>query len=146
MPRTAPLELVIDFVNSADPADAPHAIALREAMRGLIGAHSGRRVFPLDVATLNAAVVANQVRLRFTADGKVRLEPEATGPEGAIGRLMAALFACMEDPDWKRLKVCASPSCRKVFYDGSRNRSSRWCSMASCGNREKAKRFRAKPR
>jgi len=143
MPKTGAIELVIDFVNSADRASAPHTIALREAMRGVIGANSGGRVFPLDIATLNAAAVANRLRVRFTADGKAKLDAEALGPEGEMGRLVAALFAAMSDPEWKRVKVCARPTCRKVFYDRSRNHSSRWCSMASCGNREKAKRFRA---
>ena len=46
--------------------------------------------------------------------------------------------------DWKRLKLCGSATCRWAFYDQSRNRSSRWCAMASCGNRQKAKRFRAR--
>jgi predicted RNA-binding Zn ribbon-like protein len=59
-----------------------------------------------------------------------------------MGRLVAAVFSAMAEQDWKRLKLCGSSTCRWVFYDRSRNRSSRWCTMASCGNRQKAKRFR----
>src|SRR4029077_15708854 len=33
--------------------DLKHAIAVREAIRGVIGANSGGRVYPLDIATLN---------------------------------------------------------------------------------------------
>jgi len=44
--------------------------------------------------------------------------------------------------DWERLKLCDSDPCRWAFYDRSKNQSSRWCKMASCGNREKARRFR----
>ena len=140
------IDLVLDFVNSTDAADTPHALVLREAMRGVIGAQGRRLAFPIDVATLNAAVMASRLRFRFGSDGRARLEPEADGTEGDLGRLLAAFIAAMADPEWSRLKVCAQPSCRKVFFDRSRNRSSRWCSMASCGNREKAKRFRAKAR
>jgi len=59
-----------------------------------------------------------------------------------MGRIVATLYAAMEDPDWTRLKLCSSQSCRWAFYDRSKNHSSRWCTMASCGNREKARRFR----
>ena len=125
-------------------ADLRHSIAVREAVRGLIGANSGARVYPLDVATLNEAATASRLRARFGADGKARLEPEAGGVAGAMGRMVAAVFSAMAEEDWKRLKLCGSATCRWAFYDQSRNRSSRWCAMASCGNRQKAKRFRAR--
>ena len=113
-------------------------------MRGVIGANTGGVVFPLDVATLNSAASASRLRARFAGDGSARLEPEAQGVERAMGQLVAALFAAMGDPNWTRLRLCASRTCRWVFYDRSRNHSSRWCAMASCGNREKAKRFRGR--
>ena len=128
----------------AGAADLTHAIAVREAIRGVIGANSGAAVYPLDVATLNGAIAASRLRARFGSDGKARLEPEAQGVEGALGRIVAAVFAAMGEEDWKRLKTCGSHSCRWVFYDRSRNHSSRWCKMASCGNRQKAMRFRAR--
>jgi predicted RNA-binding Zn ribbon-like protein len=127
-------------------ADLKHAVAVREAIRGLIGANSGGRVYPLDVATLNEAATASRLRARFGADGKARLEPEAAGVAGAMGRVVAATFTAMADEDWRRLKLCGSPACRWAFYDRSRNHSSRWCAMASCGNRQKAKRFRQRAR
>ena len=127
---------------AADAGDLKHAIAVREAIRGVIGANSGARVYPVDVATLNEAIAASRLRARFGSDGKARLESEAEGVEGALGRIVAAVFAAMSEDDWTRLKVCDSRSCRWVFYDRSRNHSSRWCKMASCGNRQKAKRFR----
>ena len=126
----------------ADEADLRHAVAVREAIRGVIGANSGAAVYPVDVATLNGAVVASHVRVRFASDGKARLEPEAAGVDGALGRIVAAVFVAMGEEGWARLKTCDSHKCRWVFYDSSRNHSSRWCKMASCGNREKARRFR----
>ena len=33
-----------------------------------------------------------------------------------------------------------------AFYDRSKNRSGRWCSMDSCGNVEKARAFRERNR
>ena len=127
---------------AAEASDLKHAIALREAMRGLLGVNTGGTAYPLDVATLNEAAIASRLRPRFTSDGRPRLEPETSGVVGAMGRLVAACMRAMATDDWHRLKLCDRDACRWVFYDQSRNHSSRWCTMASCGNVEKATRFR----
>ncbi len=134
---------LLDGAQSVDASDLKHAIALREAIRAVIGVNSGSRVYPVDIATLNEAAAASGLHMRFGADGKPRLEPEATGVVAAMGRIVAAMYAAMEDEDWTRLKLCNSQACRWAFYDRSKNHSSRWCTMASCGNREKARRFRS---
>ena len=129
-----------------DESDLRHAVAVREAMRGVVGGNSGLTVYPVDLATLNEAASASRLRMRFGPGGKARLEPEASGAVGAIGRLVATLYSAMQEEDWERLKLCGSDSCRWAFFDLSRNHSSRWCTMASCGNREKARRFRRSKR
>ena len=134
---------LLDGSQHVDEPDLKHAIALREAIRAVIGANSGSKVYPVDIATLNEAAAASGLRMRFGVDGKPKLEPEATGVVAAMGRLVAAMYAAMEGEDWRRLKVCSSQTCRWAFYDRSKNHSSRWCTMASCGNREKARRFRS---
>jgi predicted RNA-binding Zn ribbon-like protein len=127
-----------------DDSDLTHAIAVREAMRAVIGGNNGRKVYPVEVATLNEAAGVSRLRMRFGRDGRARLEPETTGPVGAMGRLVAALYSAMQDESWDRLKLCTDDNCRWAFFDHSRNHSSRWCSMESCGNRAKARRFRQK--
>ncbi|MGB9466549.1 MAG: CGNR zinc finger domain-containing protein [Candidatus Acidiferrum sp.] len=52
----------------------------------------------------------------------------------AIARSAAELIA--EGPS-ARLRVCSNPSCGLFFYDTSRTRGRRWCSMSRCGNRHK---------
>jgi len=134
---------LIDVSQPVDASDLRHAVGLREAIRAVIGANTGSRVYPVDIATLNGAAVASGLRMRFGADGKPRLEPEVAGVVAAMGRIVATLYAAMDDENWTRLKLCSSQSCRWAFYDRSKNHSSRWCTMASCGNREKARRFRS---
>jgi len=135
---------LMDENQPVEEADAGHAVAVREAMRGLIGGNTGLPVYPVDAATLNEAASASRLRMRFGPDGKPRLEPEVGGVVGALGRLVGALYAATRDEQWSRLKLCGDPACRWAFYDLSRNHSSRWCDMASCGNRQKAKRFRSR--
>jgi predicted RNA-binding Zn ribbon-like protein len=134
---------LMETSHGVDDSDLRHAIALREAIRGVIGANSSAHVYPVDIATLNGAAAASGLRMRFGADGKPRLEPAVSGVVGSMGRIVATLYAAMEDESWSRLKLCGSQTCRWAFYDRSKNHSSRWCKMASCGNREKARRFRA---
>jgi predicted RNA-binding Zn ribbon-like protein len=46
----------------------------------------------------------------------------------------------------ERFRVCANDSCRWTFFDSSPTGRRRWCDMATCGNRAKAARHRAKAR
>ena len=43
-----------------------------------------------------------------------------------------------------RLRSCASPTCRDVFLDESRNRSRRYCDSRTCGNRLHVAAYRAR--
>ncbi|MFI9275737.1 CGNR zinc finger domain-containing protein [Kitasatospora sp. NPDC052896] len=45
-----------------------------------------------------------------------------------------------------RLRPCANPECRRFLIDHSKPNSARWCSMAICGNRMKARRHHHKSR
>lgn len=44
----------------------------------------------------------------------------------------------------QRLRSCASPDCRAVFIDLSRNRSRRYCDSRTCGNRLHVAAYRAR--
>jgi predicted RNA-binding Zn ribbon-like protein len=43
----------------------------------------------------------------------------------------------------ERVRECDNPECRWLFLDTSRNHTRRWCDMKICGNRMKARRFKA---
>lgn len=44
------------------------------------------------------------------------------------------------------LRACEKPDCRWLFLDTSKNHTRRWCDMKICGNRMKARRFKAQHR
>lgn len=126
---------------------AARARRVREALRMLLLANHDDE--PLDhtaIARLNAAAGDAALMLRFEEDGSSKLLPQASGPDGALGRLLAIVFSAMQHETWKRLKVCKRDRCRRAFYDHSKNHSSKWCSMAVCGNREKARAYRRRKR
>ena len=45
-----------------------------------------------------------------------------------------------------RLRECGNAECRWLFLDTSKNHTRRWCDMKICGNRMKARRFKAQRR
>jgi predicted RNA-binding Zn ribbon-like protein len=79
------------------------------------------------------------VEVRFGADGPWFISPAGSGVDGAIGVLLAIVARSLADGSWSRLKICHGHHCGWAFYDHSRNRSGRWCSMSVCGGREKAR-------
>jgi predicted RNA-binding Zn ribbon-like protein len=64
--------------------------------------------------------------------------------DDALARVTEPLVQELASGNPERLRVCANEMCRWVFYDESRAGQRRWCSMASCGNRAKAARHRAR--
>jgi predicted RNA-binding Zn ribbon-like protein len=126
----------------AAPADLHAARRLCEALRSLLAENSGMHVRKDAAVTLNRAAGRARLALQFEPAGRARLEPRASGVDGALGRLVAIAAAAMADGTWSRLKACRADDCRWAFYDHARNRSRQWCSMAVCGNRTKARSYR----
>jgi predicted RNA-binding Zn ribbon-like protein len=129
-----------------DEADRLRVVAVREALRRLLLSHNGVALDPDAVATLDAAARDAHVHVAFAPDGAARLEPARGGAEGAIGRLLAIVARAEAEGTWPRLKACAADTCLWAFYDRSRNRSRTWCAMSVCGNRAKARSYRARRR
>jgi predicted RNA-binding Zn ribbon-like protein len=61
--------------------------------------------------------------------------------DGILNPVIRSTADLLVSDTLKKLKMCANPSCRWFFWDGSRNQSRRWCDMKVCGNRAKARRF-----
>jgi predicted RNA-binding Zn ribbon-like protein len=128
--------------DSVSEGDLRLVIQVREALRALAFAnHEG---VPDDEAVrkLNRLAEGLRLTLRFEGDGRARLEPMLSGVDGAVAGILGIVYASMVDGTWPRLKACRRDTCQWVFYDHSKNRSSSWCSMSICGNREKARAYR----
>ncbi|MEU3003893.1 CGNR zinc finger domain-containing protein [Streptomyces sp. NPDC007020] len=66
---------------------------------------------------------------------------EVSSPPHARLAVEAVLaWAAAEERMPGRLRPCANAECRLFLLDRSRANRARWCSMAVCGNREKARR------
>jgi predicted RNA-binding Zn ribbon-like protein len=136
---------LLDRPARVSAGDHARAIALREAIRGLICAHAGLPHDPSAGRSVDEA--GRRAGLRPVLDDPyTRFESTASGVDAALGRIVAAIHAAIAEGTWSRLKACERDVCRWAFYDGSKNRSGHWCSMAVCGQREKNRRAYARRR
>jgi predicted RNA-binding Zn ribbon-like protein len=120
------------------PADLVTAVTVREGLRSALRAHAGHAVDPEAIEALNQALAP--VRPALTAGGWELVAPGGSAFDRALAGLLDAVRQSTEDGTWTRLKVCERDTCRWAFYDDSRNRVRRWCSMAGCGNHVKMRR------
>jgi predicted RNA-binding Zn ribbon-like protein len=127
-------------------ADLAATVELREALRAMLRVNDGHPIDPGAVEVLNRASRELPLRLRFSADGEPDLGPSPDGVRGALATMLASIALAKARGTWSRLKVCSADSCQWAFYDRSKNRSGRWCSMQVCGNRTKTRAYRARQR
>jgi predicted RNA-binding Zn ribbon-like protein len=120
------------------------ALRVREALRVIFSAIAADEAVPLDELERFNDELGRSLR-------QARVEPTDTGFDWAwaktdalesvlwpIARSAADLL--VSDTERAKVRECGASDCRWLFLDTSKNRSRQWCSMASCGNREKARR------
>jgi predicted RNA-binding Zn ribbon-like protein len=141
-------------------------IALREAVYHIFSAVA-HCVAPAqaDLDTLNAELAEASPYLRLvaaSADGRGCGAPGGEGPGGdtpgfawvwtevedhltsLLWPVARSATELLTSPQLPRLRECAGEACGWVFLDRTKNASRRWCDMAECGNRAKARRYRAR--
>jgi predicted RNA-binding Zn ribbon-like protein len=111
-----------------------------------MGANNGEPLDPATIDLLNRTAARAKVVAAFDDQASWRIEPASDGVDRALGQMLASVFRAMSEGSWNRVKACGNPDCRWAFHDSSKNRSGRWCDMASCGNRMKARAFRERER
>jgi predicted RNA-binding Zn ribbon-like protein len=124
--------------------DFTRAIELREALRALLMANGGEALDPDALTIVNRAAEAAHLTPTFVDNATASLRPKSGGVDGALGGLLAIVFAAMSDGSWLRLKACRHDPCRWAFYDASKNRSGTWCTMSICGNKAKTRAYRSR--
>jgi len=134
--------LLAEAARPVTDRDVGEAIALREGLRSLLAANNG--IGQAAVAALNVRSGDLSLRVVFGEDGGATLHAKGDGVRAALAELIGIVFTAMTDGTWSRLKVCREDSCRWAYYDRSKNRSGAWCSMEVCGNRAKARAYRAR--
>lgn len=153
------LQLLLDLLNSSPTGDGAHADQLLGASGSawlLEHGGGGSR------AELDAVVAAREVLQRVVrgATAPTALSPLLAGARAVPSVSDAGVGWALQVDDeaqrlaqravlaWDavhrahpgRLRECANADCARFLLDRSRAGTARWCSMAVCGNRMKARR------
>ena len=125
----------------------PAALALREAIFAIFRAIAdGRPVADPDLSALDRAVAAAPGRTHVARrDGGFGWQLEVTPERLSAPVLLAPVLWSAADlvaaaARHDRVRRCANDECLWLFVDQSKSGSRRWCDMAACGNRAKARR------
>lgn len=105
----------------------------------------GAALPPREVEELNSwlkvpvfrRLVENQNGLALTH------EPVQIGWPSVLALIADSLAEALAQHQQDRLKICANAGCAWVFVDRTKGRVKRWCSDATCGNRDRVRRSRA---
>ena len=120
------------------------AIALREVMyRAFRAVACGEQVVDQDLAALNCAlaVAPPRHRLAATAAGYGwQIGPAEISAPMLLAPVLWSAGDLLASDRRRRVRLCANEQCLWLFLDESKAGTRRWCDMATCGNRAKARR------
>lgn len=126
------------------------AVRTREVLYRIFRAISaGGTPSDRDLEALNGVLVQGLARARLIREGDAyrwSWAGECTCLERPLWQVAHSAADLLASGQLDRVRLCGSDSCEWLFLDESRNRSRRWCDMATCGNREKARRHYEKIR
>jgi predicted RNA-binding Zn ribbon-like protein len=146
-------------------ADLKRAVALREALRGVLRSHVRAAAEPgggppsapgaggaasapgaggAAAADLRKIAATLRTRLDVGDDGRVAAAPAVSGVAAALARILLIAAEAGSSGTWSRLKACCAADCQWAFYDRSPTHSGCWCSMRVCGSRAKSRAYRGR--
>lgn len=118
-------EAAAQLLYAAVDQSAPPAAAIRELERSFKEADAQRRLL----------WSATHLRWGFP--------PSSSAPELPLWILSLQTTQLITSRSMELVRACGNPECRWLFLDTSKNHTRRWCDMKICGNRMKARRFKA---
>ena len=125
------------------------AIRVREAIYGIFSRRYDGEPIPVEMlALLNSVVRQAMSHLQLVPLGtRIAWDwaPEIGGANLILWPVARSAAELLTSDRAERVRECEDDrGCGYLFIDQSKNRSRRWCSMDSCGNRAKARRHYAK--
>ncbi|WP_051062221.1 CGNR zinc finger domain-containing protein [Ilumatobacter nonamiensis] len=124
-------------VDGIDIGDLERIVEFREALRTHLVRHRDRT----HAVVAELAPFVDGVGISFSAgDPLVLVATGRTVADRVIGTVALTVIEAERQMRWPRFKACRH--CSWAFYDASKNRSGRWCSMSACGGRAKVDAYR----
>lgn len=88
---------------------------------------------------INQLLSGTVFQAEFGSEGDLQFRPRSDA--NVLSTLTNAISDSQRDSTWDRFKCCELPTCGWAFYDTTRSRTRRWCSMKTCGSRHKAREY-----
>ncbi len=137
-------ELLEPFLGASVTArDLPGIRALASAVVVIVDALVDGDQLPLEPLNALAAAATVTMSIDQAADRTLRTTMSAQRPSAAATLLVRAMEE-LDAIEPSRLRRCARPECRLVFYDVTRSSTQRWHAERPCGLRERQRRHQAK--
>jgi predicted RNA-binding Zn ribbon-like protein len=118
---------------------------LREAMAEILYARlDGRNPSAASLRTLERSIQAARFQQQLGwKEGRLEWHWRENGAELPLWALALSTSDLMMSENVQSVRACDNRECRWLFLDTSKNHTRRWCDMKICGNRMKARRFKA---
>jgi predicted RNA-binding Zn ribbon-like protein len=144
-------DLLVAFLNTLDVEDDVDVLADDAAYQRWAGEHgltAGDRAETQRVRNALRSIVDGEEAALPAVQLTTACGERSVGLQASTAAEAAVASAVVLSIQGKlgRVKLCGGDDCRWAFYDSSRNGSRQWCSMEVCGNRQKARSYRARER
>jgi len=112
-------------------AERQHVLRVRQALQAVVRGEQSPEVLAQEISGVSSvpAIADGRVAWTLSVPAERRLAVRAILAWDALARLSPG-----------RLRPCANGECQLFLIDRSKANGARWCSMAVCGNRMKARR------
>ena len=117
------------------------ASALRMAFEALLHRHRIASEWVAPVNEILRVTEGHDELVPGDRDWKIEFVAREGGLEWLLAAVARSAAEMIAEGPRARLGLCANPRCGLFFYDTSRTRRRRWCSMTVCGNRSKVAAF-----
>lgn len=122
--------------------------SLRADMRLIITSlHGCSQPQATALSRLNKTLLMVSSRKQLACNGEGFAYKHLYEPQGwklLVWHVARSFAGLLVEHELQRIKICDNDDCGWAFYDGSRNRTRRWCDDKVCGNIMKVRRFRSR--
>lgn len=122
---------------------------VRALLQRLLSASASRKIDETDLRAFNELLREAAARRRLIAARGRQPQWSWHEPQQSLqSPLWPVVWSAAEllaSDEAEAVRVCPGPSCGWMFIDRSRNGLRRWCSMQTCGTREKTRRRSVRP-
>jgi predicted RNA-binding Zn ribbon-like protein len=137
---------IVRWTATAAARELANARQLREAAADVLyAAIDGHSPATASIKRLEASFRSahEHQQLSWTASGMAWRLPDDNTDNRPRWLLALSIEALLVSGEMSKIRACDNPDCRWLFLDTSKNHTRRWCDMKICGNRMKARRFKA---